>query len=784
MKRILIALFLITGFVYAEGPVIPPGVSQGDFDTLNSTVGGMVPRYASLGITEGTTTNSLSIADTYFIKDGWTVSEADGIDCTTSNITIISDGVYEVLVHTSFAGASNKEIELAMFTNGIIYALNGEWRRKLGSGGDSGSASAGAIITLSAGDIIDVRMQCIGSTADIVIEESDFLVKGISSVSTNAAFVDTIIFNNLTRTPSAGIVNLGDLVYNVKDYGAVGDGATSDVTGFYAAMQDAGTNGGGTVIVPPGIFALGAETPDATYTNQNGSVGNILFKYNNVHLVGSGIGATVIKRVGGATEYGNMFQSIGTTNCSISGMTINGNSNLAVNLTSFEGCNGLNANDAEWRNHFDDGLEYSNGSDFKVSNCSFYDIGANALAFDGDGSMSAFASDLYFNNCGTRNPTNYTIDTHFQGNWAAFQLRNGYFKLNNIEMDNCPTAIQFIGNVLQMSNCDFDGTGGSQTNMYLASGSVFISGFRMTDVGSAGEGIRGAGVESMGAGATQGSGAILYVNNSVIEITGTAIYSTNQLIATSSKISSTTPNHTIKLSGSKNLISSCDIVNNGSSTIRFIGTTSDSIFKGSRFVNGFNFEAGASASIRNLFEGNNFSSGSCWTGGTENKYIDNIFQNAFDINAGTEPSFAEGNTFYDLDFNSSQEWVMMDNIFDLADLAASASQVNTATWDGNKTFSGSPINGNTTKSANYTSDGLDEVVTFNGSSITNFLPDAAEEGIAHGKILTIKNLAAGLVIDGDGADTIDGNAVHSLTINESITIRSDGTNWKIIGSFP
>ncbi len=45
--------------------------------------------------------------------------------------------------------------------------------------------------------------------------------------------------------------------YNIKDYGAVGDGTTVNTKFIQAAIDDCSENGGGKVIVPEGIFCTG-----------------------------------------------------------------------------------------------------------------------------------------------------------------------------------------------------------------------------------------------------------------------------------------------------------------------------------------------------------------------------------------------------------------------------------------------------------------------------------------------------------------------------------------------
>jgi len=71
---------------------------------------------------------------------------------------------------------------------------------------------------------------------------------------------------------------------NVKEYGAVGDGATNDVPAFVAAIVEANASSAGmtAIIVPPGTYNLTAGISQ-------------VITGNNVHVVGAGTGATTIK---------------------------------------------------------------------------------------------------------------------------------------------------------------------------------------------------------------------------------------------------------------------------------------------------------------------------------------------------------------------------------------------------------------------------------------------------------------------------------------------------------
>lgn len=74
---------------------------------------------------------------------------------------------------------------------------------------------------------------------------------------------------------------LDDFV-SVKDYGAVGDGVTDDYATFLACLSAVNAAGGGTVYVPAGTYMLGTPLQ--------------MREYNNVHIVGAGMGATVLTR--------------------------------------------------------------------------------------------------------------------------------------------------------------------------------------------------------------------------------------------------------------------------------------------------------------------------------------------------------------------------------------------------------------------------------------------------------------------------------------------------------
>ena len=102
-------------------------------------------------------------------------------------------------------------------------------------------------------------------------------------------------------------------VFNVKQYGAVGDGATDDITAIEAAVAAANTAGGGTVYFPAGTYVIAHSTP----TEDRLTFDTI----DHVKLVGDG-DVIFISSDGGGTSDG-AWMTLDTCNYfEMSGITI------------------------------------------------------------------------------------------------------------------------------------------------------------------------------------------------------------------------------------------------------------------------------------------------------------------------------------------------------------------------------------------------------------------------------------------------------------------------------
>jgi parallel beta-helix repeat protein len=73
----------------------------------------------------------------------------------------------------------------------------------------------------------------------------------------------------------------GGLVYNVKDYGAKGNGKTNDTSAIQKAVDAASSAGGGEVRIPAGIYMIQGATGGVTYEGQGGGIKIP----SNIHLV-------------------------------------------------------------------------------------------------------------------------------------------------------------------------------------------------------------------------------------------------------------------------------------------------------------------------------------------------------------------------------------------------------------------------------------------------------------------------------------------------------------------
>lgn len=129
----------------------------------------------------------------------------------------------------------------------------------------------------------------------------------ISATNVQAAVIE---LRDDTNTALAEKVSRGELVYDVRDYGALGDGSTDDTAAIQAALDAAYAAGGGEVHLPPRIHIVDPNPG--------------LQVKSNTTFAGT-VGSSALELKAGSTHSDNIVKSEGWTNVTIRDMTINGN---------------------------------------------------------------------------------------------------------------------------------------------------------------------------------------------------------------------------------------------------------------------------------------------------------------------------------------------------------------------------------------------------------------------------------------------------------------------------
>jgi hypothetical protein len=90
-----------------------------------------------------------------------------------------------------------------------------------------------------------------------------------------------VLFNGAATTIQTALSALSGVFFNVKTYGAVGDGVASDQAAFSAALAAAAAAGGGNVYVPPGTHRLTAGLTWDARVNLVGVPGQSIITLDN-----------------------------------------------------------------------------------------------------------------------------------------------------------------------------------------------------------------------------------------------------------------------------------------------------------------------------------------------------------------------------------------------------------------------------------------------------------------------------------------------------------------------
>lgn len=133
--------------------------------------------------------------------------------------------------------------------------------------------------------------------------EADALMAAIKNASDAMAYAEVL-------TTASGATRPYATVFNVKDYGAKGDGTTNDRGAINAAITTCSAAGGGVVYLPEGTYRVG-----------NNAGPTAISLSGNVHLMGAGRGATVIELMDDSNDH---VIEVSGNNWAITDLTVDG----------------------------------------------------------------------------------------------------------------------------------------------------------------------------------------------------------------------------------------------------------------------------------------------------------------------------------------------------------------------------------------------------------------------------------------------------------------------------
>ncbi len=342
-------------------------------------------------------------------------------------------------------------------------------------------------------------------------------------------------------------VKKGDLLYNVKDYGATGDGTTDDTASINAAVAAANTAGSGTVYLPRGTYIVSGTItspasrvfvagmgPSAIVKLSAGFTGSAVFSLTNDYS-----GVRGLYFIGGpsgtpsANPAAAMVQITAAKNCSIIDIDVRNVNGYAIEAlgNSSRGPNGLTIENIRGTNTAfgihtkgDVGSQYSIQASITNVNLQIVTGGDVLLIEDSwdvlimnvnsavGGSLSSNASNLRISGrCATILCFNLDVGTYptQPGGTPAVVIESG--------TNGSPDNINIIGGIFQDSLTGLSITGGSN---------ILVQGVRMQQNGTHGLAISGGSNIQInncmfsGNGQTAGSGRYdAYINTTNSPIT-------------------------------------------------------------------------------------------------------------------------------------------------------------------------------------------------------------------------------------------------------------------------
>ena len=307
---------------------------------------------------------------------------------------------------------------------------------------------------------------------------------------TNAAVVAAIATDPAAIRTAAGTAR----IFNVKDYGAIGNGIADDTVAIQAVMNALKLAGGGVAYLPKGVYRVN-KTADLAI----GDGKHAITLYSNISVIGDGPYLTIIKPLDSAQ--GNLpilygYPVGGDTeikNVQIRDLQIDGNKSRGGGVMgedegiNFYGGNNILLDNLVIHSNGQDGFDLDNytagpSKNITVTNCRFYENGGAAIHPEIENMIVA---NCHFEENGharalDANPLVAAYACAVDATGDNFAISNCTFKNNHVDI---------LANNATISNCTFLNSSGRTPIKQNAAGTNNISNCRITALGSGSIGI-------------------------------------------------------------------------------------------------------------------------------------------------------------------------------------------------------------------------------------------------------------------------------------------------------
>ena len=160
MKKLIILFCLLAASAFAADPV--PVFTDGTNFFSGASTSSLTTVCGQLYM-DGTQEQNMTAAYTY-ITNMLSTNLSGGVSASNSNLTVTVAGHYYCSFSISFQGGVNEIFEMAVHVNSVE-SNNIEARRKTATT-DTGCVAAGGILSLSANDVLDLRVKSLDAAAD------------------------------------------------------------------------------------------------------------------------------------------------------------------------------------------------------------------------------------------------------------------------------------------------------------------------------------------------------------------------------------------------------------------------------------------------------------------------------------------------------------------------------------------------------------------------------------------------------------------------------------------